>query len=103
MATRLVEDKILQARERGDFDHLEGKGKPLDHSRYFGVPEPMRAAYTLLSNSGFTPPEVELQREIGELRERLARTEDEAERRALSRKIDRKKIKVEGLLRRWQR
>ena len=34
----LVEELLEEARERGDFDHLEGKGKPLSSTR-----TPMRA------------------------------------------------------------
>ena len=99
MALKAVEEAIQAARARGEFDHLPGRGKPLDHSEYFSQPEELRVAHHLLRNAGFVPPEVELLREIGELQERLRSCTQEPERGRLAREIDRRRAYVE-LLRR---
>ncbi len=99
MALKAVEEAIQAARARGEFDNLEGRGKPLDHSEYFSQPEELRIAHHLLRNAGFVPPEVELLREIGELQERLSACTQEPERGRLVREIDRRRAHIE-LLRR---
>ena len=45
------------------------------------VPEPVRAAYRLLKNAGFVPPEIEILREIGAAQARIQEIEDPARRR----------------------
>ena len=99
MALKAVEEAIQAARERGEFDNLKGRGKPLDHSEYFSQPEDLRIAHHLLRNAGFVPPEVDLLREIGELKEALRACADEAEHGRLTREIDRRRAQIE-LLRR---
>jgi hypothetical protein len=69
---RLAERHILEAQERGDFDHLEGLGAPLEleeENPY--LPEELRSAYRLMKNSGFIPPEVTLRAEIAEAEQLL--------------------------------
>lgn len=69
---KLVETKIQEAMERGDFDDLKGKGLPLDMGAYFDTPEELRAAYTIMKQAGMLAPEIELMREISALKERIA-------------------------------
>jgi len=38
---KIVEEAIRKAQERGEFDNLPGKGKPIDLSEYFETPERM--------------------------------------------------------------
>ena len=59
----LVEERLNEAMERGDFDHLESKGKPLaiDHNPFAGD---RALAYSLLKNNNFAPPEIERSKEI---------------------------------------
>jgi hypothetical protein len=99
MALKSVEEAIQAARARGEFDNLEGRGKPQDHSAYFSQPEELRVAHHMLRNAGFVPPEVELLREIGELRERLRACTEEPERGHLVREIDRRQAQIEILRR----
>ncbi len=48
-------DKIIrEARERGEFDDLPGKGKPIHWEDESLVPEDQRMAYRLLKSNGFT-------------------------------------------------
>ena len=58
-----VEEQIQQAQERGEFDNLPGAGKPLDlDSNQFAGDKAL--AYSMLKQSGFAPPEIELAKEI---------------------------------------
>src|SRR5574339_361540 len=66
---KLVEAAIKEAQERGEFDNLPGKGKPIDLSEYFETPEDVRMAQSVLKNAGMTSPEVEVLKEIAELRQ----------------------------------
>ena len=67
----LVEQKLLEAVSRGEFDDLPGAGRPLDLDHDPLVPEDLRLAYRILKNAGFVPPEVETLNEIAAL-ERIA-------------------------------
>ena len=66
---------------RGDFDHLQGAGRPLDLDDDLLVPPEERLAFRILKNGGFVPPEVLERREIAELEATLAGIADAAERR----------------------
>ena len=67
----LVEQKLLEAVSRGEFDDLPGAGRPLDLDDEPLIPEDLRLAYRILKNAGFVPPEVETLNEIAAL-ERIA-------------------------------
>jgi len=64
---KLVERQIDEARARGDFDELTGAGRPLRLEDLSLVPEELRAAYLLLKNAGYLPPEVRARQEITEV------------------------------------
>lgn len=100
MTLKSVEEAIRAARERGEFDDLPGRGKPLDHNEYFAQPEELRISHHLLRNAGFVPEEVELMREVGELSEKLRGCPDDAERKRLAREIEARRIKIDLLRRR---
>ncbi|WP_291319137.1 DnaJ family domain-containing protein [Desulfonatronospira sp.] len=78
-----AEERILEALEKGDFDNLPGRGKPLDLADDSNIPSDMRIAYKILKNAGYVPPEVQLQKEIATTRDLLnnSREEEEAYRR----------------------
>jgi len=60
----LVERKIREAMEQGEFDDLPGKGQPVDTSENpFEDPE-MRMAHRLLRNAGFAPAWIEERKDI---------------------------------------
>jgi DnaJ homolog subfamily C member 28 len=66
-----VDEQIRQAQERGDFDNLQGAGKPLNlDSNPFAGEKSM--GYGLLKSNGFAPAEIELAKEI---RKELERAE----------------------------
>jgi hypothetical protein len=60
----LVEKKIREAMEKGEFDNLPGKGAPLDLSENpFEDPE-LRTVHRLLRNAGFAPAWIEERKAI---------------------------------------
>ncbi len=77
---KIIEERILQAQRRGDFDNLPGAGKPLDIEDDSHIPEDLRLAYKVLKNAGCVPPEIELKKEIHQTRDLLTAMEDTAQR-----------------------
>jgi DnaJ family protein C protein 28 len=62
--SKIVERQIVEAQERGEFDDLPGKGKPLDLTENpFADPE-WRVAYKILQDNNFTLDWIELDKEI---------------------------------------
>jgi DnaJ homologue, subfamily C, member 28, conserved domain len=49
---RIVEAMIKEAMERGEFDNLPGKGKPIALTEYFEPPEEVRVANSVLRAPG---------------------------------------------------
>ena len=99
--TAIAERRIQEAIERGEFDDLPGKGKPLhlgEDDRT--VPEELRMAYRMLKNAGLLPPEVELHKEILRLTDLLDAVHDEEGRRERRRELDYKLMKLNMMLRR---
>lgn len=76
----IAENRIQEAIDAGAFDNLPGAGKPLDLTEDPLVPAELRAAYRMLRNAGYVPPEVEHLRELRQL-ERLATEAPDADSR----------------------
>lgn len=74
--SHIAEARIRDAMARGDFDDLPGRGKPLELEDLSRVPEELRAGYILLKNAGFAPEELELRKDVLELRDLLAACRD---------------------------
>lgn len=79
----LVEQRIREAQERGEFDGLPGTGAPLELDDDRLVPEELRVAYRVLKNAGYVPPEVEALRDVSALAQALERSQAPEERRRL--------------------
>jgi hypothetical protein len=60
----IAERKIREGIEEGAFDHLEGKGKPLDLTENPFEDPSDRMAHHLLKNNGFAPDWIEELKEI---------------------------------------
>ncbi len=74
---QIAEQRIQQAIGRGDFDDLEGRGKPLPpEDELEHVPRELRLAYRVLKNAGFVPEEIALRKEIAHV-EALLRSVDD--------------------------
>ncbi|HSO11726.1 MAG TPA: DUF1992 domain-containing protein [Anaerolineales bacterium] len=100
---KLVESIIKEAQERGEFDNLPGKGKPVDLTAYFDTPEDVRMAYSILKNAGMNSREVDLLREIDELKQVHAAMLDERKKREISREIEKKQIEFSLIMERQRR
>jgi hypothetical protein len=73
---RIAEAKIQDAMERGEFDALPGRGRPLKLDDMAGIPPHLRLGYKILRNAGVAPPEVELRREVYRLDREIETTRD---------------------------
>ena len=85
---RLAEEQISAAIRRGDFDRLEGQGKPLNLGNETLIADELRVAFRMLANAGCLPPELVLRREISELEGLLHQVESTGEQKAVQRKLD---------------
>lgn len=98
-----IEEQIRQAIEAGEFDNLEGKGKPIDLSAYFAAPEDVRMGYAMLKSNSFVPEEVERLKEIGELREQIESCTSDEKRATLNKLLQEKSIALAMILERNKR
>ena len=78
--SKIAEQRIREAIEKGDFDNLEGAGKPIAFEDETWIPEDLRPVYRVLRNSGCIPPELELRKEVISLRELINTIDDDRER-----------------------
>ena len=97
---KIVEALIKEAQERGEFDNLPGKGRPIDLSTYFETPEEVRVAQSVLKNAGMTSPEVQLLKEIAELRRVHAALTDERKKAEIQKQIQDKQIEFNLMIER---
>lgn len=100
---KFIEQQISKAMAEGEFDNLPGKGQPLDLDAYFQTPEHLRLGYSMLKNADFTPPEVELLKEIESLRRQLESTSDTEQQKQLNKKIADKTLTFKLLVENHQR
>ena len=91
---KIAEQRIREAIERGEFDNLEGRGKPLDLRDESGVPEDLRMAYKILKNAGCLPAELELRKEVMNLRDLLHTIDDDQLRIKKIRELNFKLLKL---------
>ena len=85
--SKIVEQRIEQARRDGAFDNLSGVGKPLVLENDSHIPEDLRLAHKILKNAGCLPPEVELRKEIRRTEDLLADVKDVQQQYRLTQKL----------------
>jgi hypothetical protein len=90
---KIAEKKILEAIAQGLFDDLPNKGKPLKMEDDSWVPEDLRLAYKILKNAGCIPPEMEIRKEIIDLKELLKTIDDDEVRIKKIRELNFKLLK----------
>ena len=73
----IAEQRITEAIEDGRLQNTDWQDRPLPMEDNHMVPEDLRMAYKVLKNAGFVPPEIETRKEIYNLEELIARTDDE--------------------------
>ena len=97
-----IEKRIREAMARGEFDNLPGKGKPIDLDAYFNTPEDLRMAFAMLKANDFVPAEVELLKEIADLKEAV-KTADETLRPDLVKRLSEKDLELRLILDKYRR
>ena len=85
---KIVEERILTAQKKGEFENLDGFGKPLALHNDYHVPEELRLAFKILKNADCLPPEIELKKEIRQTEDLLAGMQDTSEKYRLLKKIN---------------
>jgi hypothetical protein len=91
---KIVERRIKEALENGEFEHLSGKGKPLALEDDSHIPEDLRIAYKILKNADCLPPEIQERKEITRMEDMLASVPDDLERYKLVKKINYRIMKL---------
>jgi len=76
--TKIVEERIRKAQQKGEFENLTGSGKPLALKEDGHIAEELRLSYKILKNADCLPPEVELKKEIEHTEDLLRGMEDTA-------------------------
>ena len=77
---KIIEKRIQDAQNNGDFDNLPGKGKPIDLEDDSNIPEDLRLTYKILRNADCLPPEIALRKEIRTMEDMLDHIPDEKEK-----------------------
>jgi len=91
---KIAEERIKEAIEKGMFDDLPGKGKPIHLEDETWIPEDLRIAYRLLKKANFLPPEIELRKEIVSLRRLIDTIDNDKERLRRLRELNFKIMKL---------
>ena len=86
--SKIIEQRIQKAQERGDFDNLPGSGKPIRFEDDSHVPEDLRMAYKVLKNGDCVPPELDLKKEIRSTRDLVADLPDTAQKYQAMKKLN---------------
>ncbi|HEY0050671.1 MAG TPA: DUF1992 domain-containing protein [Pyrinomonadaceae bacterium] len=100
---KFIDEQIRNSIEAGDFDNLEGAGRPIDLDSYFNTPEDLRMAYSVLKSSKFVPEEVERLKEIGELKEKVKSCADDEERKKINKILQERQLAFSLLMERNKR
>ncbi len=85
---KIIEKRIQDAQDSGDFDNLPGKGKPIDFEDDRNIPEDLRLTYKILRNADCLPPELALRKEIRTMEDMLDHIPDEKEKLRHIKKIN---------------
>ncbi len=77
---KIAESRIQEAMKDGQFDNLTGKGQPLNLEEDSQVPPELRMAYKILKMADCLPPELELRKDILNLKDLVAGLPDTQEK-----------------------
>jgi len=91
---KIVEQRIREAQENGEFDNLPGQGEPLNLEDDSHIPEDLRLAYKILKNADCLPPELEEKKEIRQMKDIMENIPDEKEKYLLIKRINYKILKL---------
>ncbi|WP_208591636.1 DnaJ family domain-containing protein [Gracilibacillus suaedae] len=96
--SQLAEERIKQAMKDGEFDQIEGKGKPLKKDPLEHVPAELRMSYRIMKNSGYLPEEVQINKELASLRDLLKYCTGDKDKQRLEKRISEKELQFQMLL-----
>src|ERR1051325_2022177 len=100
---RGLEELIKEALDKGEFDDLPGKGKPLDLNAYFQTPEDLRMGFSVLKSSNFGPQEGQILKDMEALREQIRSCLDEERKKELSKALNEKSLSYSLLIERLKK
>ncbi|KZZ84003.1 MULTISPECIES: DUF1992 domain-containing protein [Bacillaceae] len=95
--TIAAEDKIKKAIKDGEFENLQGMGKPLKLEDLSGIPENLRMAYKVMKNAGMLT-ETDLKKERMTIDHLLSSATSEEEQQELTAKRLRNEQELEKIL-----
>ncbi len=98
--SKIADERIRRAMEEGEFEDLEGAGRPLKLEDETWIPEDLRMSYRILKNAGCIPPELEKRKEILNLREMMNTIDDDGERLRKLRELNFKLLEFNMMRRR---
>ena len=85
---RIIEERIRKAQQKGEFENLQGTGKPLKFERDNQVDNELRLAYKILKNADCLPAEIHLKKEIKRTEDLLSGMENTAEKYRTIKKLN---------------
>lgn len=94
---KIVEERIRRAQKKGEFENLDGAGKPLVFEQDQAVPEDLRLAHKILKNAGCVPPELEVKKEIRQTEDLLAEMSGTTEKYRVLKKLNYLVMKLNSL------
>ena len=86
--SKIIEERIRKAQKKGEFENLQGSGKPLMFEDDRWVSEELRLTYKILKNADCLPPEIELKKEIVRTEDLLSGMQDTAEKYRTIKKLN---------------
>lgn len=91
---KIAERRILEAIQNGEFDNLEGEGKPIIFDDETWIPEDLRIVYRILKNANCIPPELEFRNEVINMCTLMNTIDDDKERIKKLRELNFKLLKL---------
>ena len=85
---KIIEERIRRAQQKGEFNNLEGAGKPLIFENDDHVAGDLRLAYKILKNADCLPPEIEIKKEIQRTEDLLKGMQNTAEKYQILKKLN---------------
>jgi hypothetical protein len=98
IAERRINEAIQEGKINIDFESWRGKPLPLEDDGQI-APE-LRMAYKILKNAGFLPPEIETRKQIQQLEELIAASNDEHTTLKQMKKLNALTFKLNSMTRR---
>ncbi|MBN3526306.1 DnaJ family domain-containing protein [Paenibacillus apiarius] len=96
----IAEQKIQEAQKEGQFDNLEGHGKPLQIKDLSHIPEDLRAGYIVLRNAGILPEPLQMKQEIVRLEQLLqaCAAHNDDSRHSIRKQLSERRIRLQMLM-----